>query len=130
WRRRLLSVQAGDLPNPFFYSAQRRLGSQVVASFHGRARFLHILIHAGQQLLRLAQVASRSPAFFRVGDPRVGLGQQRGDFGHRTFDFAAHAGAGFRRLPGRVLRAFTALEGVVESQAVVALGDGVVGGLE
>ena len=96
----------------------------------GCARFLHVAVDGGERL----------PG---VGDDAAGT---RGPFGRRerpfawaisavisamdAFHFAAEAAMCLGRQAGRVLRVLAAFERVVERQAIVALGDGIVGELQ
>ena len=78
----------------------------------------------------MAEQPRRYTSAFGSGDLRLRLGNERVDLRKSSLDLRSHAGLGIGGIARRVLRVFTTFECVIQRQAVVAGGDGLVSVLE
>lgn len=114
-----------ELLEPLFHAGQRVLRALIVLRLHRLARFLHLFTETGERL-----PCAAGARWWKRGDLAARLHHQRRDLRERTFRVAAEAGARVRRSARRVLCLLAAGECVIEREAIVALGDGLVGLVE
>ncbi len=116
-------INAGDCGT---YSVRATLeslsGGEIILTTERRARFLHGLLDSRNLISRPREDVVWEPGALRGVEPSRGGCERRGDFGEEAFGAALRRGTAGRGLAGGALRTLTAVERMVEREAVVTLG--------